>query len=85
MDGLPPLRKGEGVALFINIWSFWKSFAVELEYRSQKKWGIVVMLYEKQEFTMKNGKTAVMRSPRREDAEAMLLYISRMTEETVFV
>ena len=43
------------------------------------------MLYEKQEFTMKNGKTAVLRSPRREDAEAMLLYIRRMSEETEFV
>lgn len=43
------------------------------------------MLYEEREFRMKNGESAVLRTPRRGDAKAMLSYIRRMSEETVFV
>lgn len=43
------------------------------------------MIYEERQFTMKNGKTALLRSPRGEDAEAMLAYIRAMSAETEFV
>ncbi len=43
------------------------------------------MIYPEREFTMKNGKKAILRSPGASDAEAMLAYIRQMSAETIFV
>ena len=43
------------------------------------------MLYPTTTITLKNGKTAVFRSPRREDAAELLAYLRRTAEETDFL
>ena len=43
------------------------------------------MLYPTQSFLLKNGKEAVFRSPRKEDAAMMVEMLHRLTEETEFL
>lgn len=43
------------------------------------------MLFPVKEWTMKNGQTALFRSPRPEEAEAMLDYLKTVSQETNFV
>ena len=43
------------------------------------------MLYPTQTITLKNGKEAVFRSPRKEDAAELLNYLRKTAEETDFV
>ena len=43
------------------------------------------MLYPTRTFTLKNGKQATFRSPRREDAAELLNYLRQTAEETDFV
>ena len=43
------------------------------------------MLFEKKEITLKNGKKAILRAPRREDGAEMCEYLRTMSSETEFV
>lgn len=43
------------------------------------------MIFEKKEFMLKDGRTAVLRSPEKEDAEKLIEYLTAISEETYFV
>lgn len=47
--------------------------------------GVKIMLFAAKEITLRNGKTAILRAPKPEDAEKMIEYLRGCAEETDFI
>ena len=43
------------------------------------------MVFEERKFTLKDGREALLRTPREEDAEEMLRFITRASGETAYL